>query len=186
MASEMKLRGRLLACDVSGAKLERLEANVLRMGMGEFVEMLNLADDEITAEEWVGPNGADRVLVDAPCSGLGTLRRHPEIRWRLGGEDLRRLPELQFEVLDRAAALVAVGGVLVYATCSFAAEENDAVIERFLEQEAGRFALVPADEGNAPASLYPGSLSPEGWLRFSPESVDSDSATAVRLRRLCR
>ncbi len=186
MASEMKKRGRFLACDLSGTRLERLEDNVLRMGMGEFVEMLNLTEDEITVEDWVGPNGADRVLVDAPCSGLGTLRRHPEIRWRLGGEDLRRLPELQFEVLDKAAALVAVGGVLVYGTCSFTREENESVVERFLEQEAGRFSIVPAAEGNAPDSVYPGNLSRDGWLRFPPGSVDCDSATAVRLRRLKR
>ncbi|MFW6286939.1 MAG: RsmB/NOP family class I SAM-dependent RNA methyltransferase, partial [Candidatus Sumerlaeota bacterium] len=186
IAADMKLEGRLIGCDTSAKRMGRLEENVLRLGTAEFVEMLHLDDDEITIEEWVGPDGADRVLVDAPCSGLGTIRRHPEIRWRRSGSDLRRLPELQLEILERAAELVAPGGCVVYGTCSFAPEENEQVVERFLERQDGKFVIVPAKEGNAPDSVYPGELSEDGWLRFPPHSVECDSATAVRLRRLRR
>jgi 16S rRNA (cytosine967-C5)-methyltransferase len=77
----------------------------------------------------------DRILVDAPCSGLGTVRRDPDIRWRRSESDLREFSDRQVELLRRAAAALATGGRLVYATCSSEPEENESVIERFLREE---------------------------------------------------
>ena len=85
--------------------------------------------------------GFDRILVDAPCSGLGTVRRDPDIRWRRSEHDLSEFSDRQVELLRRAATALAGGGRLVYATCSSEPEENESVIERFLREEPG-FALV--------------------------------------------
>jgi len=121
----------------------------------------------------------DAVLVDAPCSGLGTLRRHPELRWRRRSEDLPRLAELQGELLAGAAALVRPGGVLVYAVCSPLREETDDVIAGFLTT-APRFAresVVP----HLPAAAAP-LASADGALRTWPHRHDVDAFFAVRLR----
>ena len=83
------------------------------------------------------------MLVDAPCSGLGTLRAHPEIRWRRVPEDLDRLAALQAAILDRAASRVRPGGVLVYTTCTLSRVENEAVVESFVQRHPG-FAVEDA------------------------------------------
>ncbi len=95
-----------------------------------------------------GPVRFDTVLVDAPCSGTGTMRRHPEIPWRLAPDEVERaLPELQQALLSAAAARVASGGQLLYATCSVLSSENVQVVQAFLESSAGRdFALAPVSE----------------------------------------
>ena len=84
----------------------------------------------------------DRILVDAPCSGTGTLRRHPEIKWRLSLEEIRELSEKQFQLLRRAGEALAVGGRMVYSTCSLEKEENQEVVERFLASHPN-FRLLP-------------------------------------------
>lgn len=90
----------------------------------------------------------DSVLVDAPCTGVGTMRRHPEIPWRLAPKDISRaMPELQLALLSQAASRVAAGGQLVYATCSVLAEENEQVVDAFLKSpEGASFKLVPVSE----------------------------------------
>lgn len=102
----------------------------------------------------------DVVLVDAPCSGVGTLRRHPEIAWSLErdaveGEGAEALPTLQFELLRAAAARVRPGGALVYTTCSFMAAEDERVVERFLKTEEGSlFSVAPVVEAPAVAAIH--------------------------------
>lgn len=120
----------------------------------------------------------DAVLVDAPCSGLGTLRRHPEIRWRRRPEDLPRLAALQTELLDAAAALVRPGGRLVYAVCTPTRAETWDVVEPWLARH-GTFALEPA-AGVLGASRAP--LDDRGALRTLPAPHDLDAFFAVRLR----
>ena len=136
LASAMRGQGHLLACDTSAGRILRLEENLLRLGVGGFVGVCRLQDSDDDPEAVRGTDGlsdgADLVLVDAPCSGLGTLRRHPEIRWRLARADLARLATRQGAILDRAARLVGPGGRLVYATCSLADEENREVVAAFL------------------------------------------------------
>ena len=94
----------------------------------------------------------DKILVDAVCSGTGTLRRNPEIRWRLRAEDLTRLAGLQLSLLDNAADLVKPGGTLVYATCSLEPEENEQVVERFLSSHPGFRLKTAYDEGLKPST----------------------------------
>src|SRR5206468_3053245 len=108
-------------------------------------------------------NRFDCVLLDAPCSGLGTLRRDPDIRWRRSPDDLERLATIQVGMLGRAGEVVADGGRLVYATCSSEPEENEAVIRRFLEGHRD-FASAPE---RTPAELVR-FITGQGYFRTFP------------------
>src|SRR5262249_14966717 len=118
-------KGRLWALDVDDRKLDELRRRARRAGLSSARavegEETGGWPDEVEALR----GRADRVLVDAPCSGIGALRRNPEARWRLTEEDLVRLPEEQRRIAERARSLVAVGGRLIYATCTLLREEND-------------------------------------------------------------
>ncbi len=130
LAERMDNRGRIVAVDVTGAKLERVEANCRRMGI-EIVQT-------VLAEQ-VGSLQAgsfDLVLVDAPCSNTGVLARRPEARWRIRSQDVGSLAQLQAGLLEAALRHLASGGRLVYATCSIEPEENENVV-------AGLFARHP-------------------------------------------
>jgi len=119
----------------------------------------------------------DAVLVDVPCTGTGTFRRHPDARWRLRVADLAVLGALQREILEAAATVVRPGGLLVYSTCSLEPEENDAPVDRFLAAHPA-FTLEPPPAGTVPATVLDG-----GRLRVLPQRHGTDGAFAVRLRR---
>jgi 16S rRNA (cytosine967-C5)-methyltransferase len=122
----------------------------------------------------------DAVLVDAPCSGLGTLRAHPEIRWRREPADLQQLAARQEPILASAAQLVRPGGRLVYATCTVARAENEQVIERFLATHpAFRRGDARSHLSGAAASL----VGDDGFLRTSPDVGGLDGFFAARLER---
>jgi 16S rRNA (cytosine967-C5)-methyltransferase len=118
----------------------------------------------------------DRVLLDAPCSGTGTLRGNPEIKWRLTPDDIKRLAELQLILLGRAALSVASGGRLVYSTCSMEREENEAVIDRFLQSGAA-FRILKAA---APSEL----ITSEGFVRTFPHRHGTDGFFAAVLEKI--
>jgi 16S rRNA (cytosine967-C5)-methyltransferase len=113
------------------------------------------------------------VLLDAPCSATGTLRRNPDIGYLRQESDVRALAKLQTDLLSHAATLVAPGGVLVFATCSLEPEEGDAHIKRFLRNHEG-WALVPVNPNLAP----PGSVQPEGTLRTLPHMAATADGSA--------
>ena len=115
--------------------------NANRLGIS-IIEPMLIDAREIWQEF---PQQADRVLVDAPCSGLGVLRRKPDSRWRKTKELLTELPKLQLQILKSAGAAVKPGGLLVYSTCTIAQEENQDVVKAFLEV-ASEFSLVNAGE----------------------------------------
>jgi 16S rRNA (cytosine967-C5)-methyltransferase len=122
--------------------------------------------------------GFDAVLVDAPCSGLGTLRRHPELRWRRRPEDVPRLAALQEDILAGVAPLVRPGGVLVYAVCTLTRAENEDVVAHFRAAHPV-FEVEDIDAtGSAPAAL----ATPEGFLRTLPHRHGLDGFFAARLR----
>ncbi len=172
-------RGRLTAFDVSDVKLEELRTRARRAGLTN-VRALVVDAKLPDAEELALHGRADRVLCDVPCSGLGTLRRNPEARWRLQPSDLDELPPLQRAILERYAPLVAPGGRLVYATCTVDAAENDAVVDGFLAAHP-EFVAVPAKEilGRARAEQLGDGLR----LRVLPHVHDSDGFFAAVLRR---
>lgn len=123
----------------------------------------------------------DRVLVDAPCSGLGTIRRNPEIKWRITPRRLPALAALQRAILGRAAEALAVGGALLYVTCSTEPEENEQVVEAVLEGDPGLEARPLEPEGPA-ADL----VDADGALRTAPAGPDLDGFYARLLRRRTR
>ncbi|MGN0845755.1 MAG: RsmB/NOP family class I SAM-dependent RNA methyltransferase [Kiritimatiellia bacterium] len=137
--------GRLVAQEVNPRRLKRLQENLARLRLGWVETTQALADDAAAL--------FDRVLVDAPCSNTGVLRRRPDARWRWEAAHLKQLTELQGRILAAAAAHVAPGGLLVYSTCSNEPEENDGQIAAFLAAhpgfaEAGRRESVPFESGN--------------------------------------
>jgi 16S rRNA (cytosine967-C5)-methyltransferase len=132
MGALMKNTGRLYATDVSEKRLAKLGPRVARAGLSnvQAIRIAHERDDRI--QRLAGK--FDRVLVDAPCSGTGTLRRNPDLKWRQKPEQIVELTEMQTKILDAAAPLVRPGGVLVYATCSLLAQENGAIQQAFSER----------------------------------------------------
>ena len=143
------------AISIHAVDLHEYRAKLLSERMREFgIECVRTyAGDARDLAAIAGlPQEFPSVLVDAPCSGVGTLRRHPEIRWRLKPEDVDELAKLQLELLEAAAGRVGFGGMLVYATCSIFEEENRDVVDAFLESETGsQFDLCPIAELAVPA-----------------------------------
>jgi 16S rRNA (cytosine967-C5)-methyltransferase len=165
--------GRVVALDLHAAGVRRIAAEAARLGLAEVGPLV--ADARRPPLRGM----FDAVLVDAPCSGLGTLRRHPELRWRRGEDDLARLAILQGELLAGAAPLVRPGGTLVYAVCSPMRTETDDVIARFLADHR-RFARESAAP-QLPARAAP-LVSADGALRTWPHRHDLDGFFAMRLR----
>jgi len=168
---ELSREARLVvASDRSPVRLERLIANIERL---EARNIVALVGDGLAP----ATRPLDAVLVDAPCTGTGTFRRHPDARWRLRVSDLAVLAASQSALLRSAATLVRPGGLLVYSTCSLEPEENDMQIEGFLAEHPD-FALEPPPEQVVPAAALDA-----GRLRTLPQRHDIDGAFAARLRR---
>ncbi|MBR6888459.1 MAG: 16S rRNA (cytosine(967)-C(5))-methyltransferase RsmB [Selenomonadaceae bacterium] len=128
LAELMQNRGRIVAADIYETKLEHIKQNAERLGI-KIIEPL-LIDAQNIGEKFF--NQADKVLVDAPCSGLGVLRRKADIRWKKVSAELNDLPALQEKILASAAETLKRGGVLVYSTCTIIRRENQDVVEKFL------------------------------------------------------
>ncbi len=136
LAAAMAGRGQLIACDRSPRRLGRMKPRLARAEVENLVEMRALKGEK---EWWKKMDAkADRVLVDAPCSGTGSWRRRPYARWQLDGQALQRDVDRQAKLLVRAGGLVKVGGRLIYATCSVLGQENEQQVDGFLGSEAGR------------------------------------------------
>ena len=132
LAEMMKDQGEIVAVDISAARLGIVQANCHRLGISLVKTVRHDATQPLPF-----PAGAfDRVLVDAPCTGLGTWRRNPDGKWRVTEADIPRLQHVQQAILRQAARLVRPGGVLVYATCTMTPEENEGVIAPFLSAHA--------------------------------------------------
>ena len=164
---------RVIAADVSPGRLARVVHARDRLGLRATLEVV--AADARRAP--FAPGSFDVVLVDAPCTGTGTLRRHPDGKWRLRAAELGALVGLQREIIDAAAELVKPGGVLVYATCSLEPEENEEQVDAFLARD-DRFEPAPGDHGIDPA-LTDG----HGRLAALPQRTGFDGAFAARLHR---
>jgi 16S rRNA (cytosine967-C5)-methyltransferase len=161
------------AADVSIARLGRLRETIARLELSNVFPVVMDARQPALAP-------LDAVLVDAPCTGTGTFRRHPDARWRLKPSDVAVQAAGQRSILHAAAGLVAPGGLLVYATCSLETEENDAQVETFLAEQP-EWTLEPPPEGSVPVSVLDA-----GRLRVLPQRHGTDGAFAARLRRSTR
>ena len=158
LADLMHNKGTIYAVDRKGARLDLLRSNCFRLGVQivvpivgdirrplEWLHKIETAAPPSVKKARVGEPSVDRILVDAPCSGLGVLRRHPEAKWRKDEQALPRHQELQCQILEAVAPCLRPGGVLVYSTCSTEPEENEDVIERFCRahSEFHRESVVP-------------------------------------------
>ena len=143
LAAMMKNQGRIVACDTSPGRLERARPRLERAGA--TIAELQVLDGENGL--WPGAREGyyDCVLVDAPCSGTGTWRRHPEVRWQFTSEDLQEYMALQSGILDAASRLVAPGGCLIYAVCSLLAGEGEGQVADFLRRNQD-FDVFPVRE----------------------------------------
>ena len=163
LAALMENRGRVIACDIHPAKLAAVSRHCERLGVAN-VE-LRQCDAALLGTEY--PAMADRVLVDAPCSGLGVLRRRPEIKWRLGPSDLGGLAAGQRRLLWGAAGAVRPGGLLVYSVCTFEPEEGPDLAEAFLREhrefEPSAITAWPPGNGST-ACLLPHRTGTDGFF----------------------
>jgi 16S rRNA (cytosine967-C5)-methyltransferase len=178
IAELMRDNGEITAADISAAGLEKITANARRLGLNAIKTLA--ADFDRSLPPNLAAQRFDRVLVDAPCSGLGTLRSHPEIKWQRSAKDVSRLGELQRRILQRAATLLKPGGALVYSTCTLTCEENENVIDEFLASDHA-FVL---DEAAEYLPEQARSLSKGRYFLALPQRHNTDGFFAARMRKV--
>lgn len=174
----MRNTGRLYAFDVSAARLARAKPRFARSGLSNVVSVVVDEQNDTRVKRLRGK--AQRVLVDAPCSGLGTLRRNPDLKWRQHPDSLTHYIGLQADILKRAARCVAPGGRLVYSTCSVLPQENEAQVEAFLAEHPD-FYLVPVNE--LLEARIPNLTMSDSYLRLRPDMHGTDGFFAAVLDR---
>ena len=177
LGATMRNTGRLYAFDTSAHRLEALQPRLQRSGLNNVHPMVIAHEQDERIKRLTAK--ADRVLVDAPCSGLGTLRRSPDLKWRQSLKAVAELAELQARILASAARLVKPGGRLVYATCSLLREENEAVAEAFTQSQRD-FLPLPAGELLQHAGVQQATeLCRSGFLRLWPHLHGTDGFFAA-------
>jgi 16S rRNA (cytosine967-C5)-methyltransferase len=194
LADLMQNKGAIYAVDRKDTRIDLLRSNCQRLRVQnvvpiigdireprEWVSMIEIAGPPSAKKASVGKPSVDRVLVDAPCSGLGVLRRHPEAKWRKDEQALPRHQALQCQILEAVAPCLRPGGVLVYSTCSTEPEENEDVIGRFcrahaeFQRESVRPWLPTAAQGF---------VTEQGALSTMPNRFSMDGFYAARLRKV--
>ncbi len=178
LGASMRNTGRLYAFDVSGHRLAALKPRLARSGLSNVhpVQIAHERDDRI--KRLAGK--IDRVLVDAPCSGLGTLRRNPDLKWRQSPQAVAEMQAKQIAILGSAARLLKPGGRLVYATCSLLRAENEDVVAAFGEAHPD-FAVLPMAKALAAAHIAGAEslVSADGYLRLWPHVHATDGFFAA-------
>ena len=176
IAEFMDDRGEIIATDISAKGLKKIEENTNRLKL-KSVRTFQ-ADLSKPLNESLG-QPFDRILVDAPCTGFGTLRSHPEIKWNRGEADIKRLSDLQKKILANAASYLKPGGVLVYSTCTLIDDENEKVAENFLKHHQ-EFVL---DEAASYLPHEANSLVKDSYFLALPHEHNTDGFFAVRMRK---
>ena len=173
MAELMQNRGRIVAMDINRKKIEMSRVLAHRLGATIIEPMIHDATKN-PQNELCGK--FDRVLVDAPCSGMGTLRRNPEIKWNTTPEDMKKIPPLQKEILNRSASYLKTGGTIVYGTCTISSAENEEVVRDFLSTHPDfEYALPTASVGDM--------MDRHGMFRTFPHRHGTDGFFGAVLRR---
>jgi 16S rRNA (cytosine967-C5)-methyltransferase len=177
----MRSTGRVYAFDVSERRLAKLGPRLARSGLSNVHPQRIASERDPKLKRLSGK--IDRVLVDAPCTGLGTLRRNPDLKWRQTAQSLSELSAKQVAILAAAAGLVKRGGRLLYATCSILSEENERVVQAFLAAHPG-FRLVAPAVALAGAHIeLPGHTSAETFLRLRPDIHATDAFFGALMER---
>ena len=181
LGAAMRSTGRLYAFDTSGHRLDALKPRMARSGLSNVhpAQIAHERDERVKRLS----GKIDRVLVDAPCSGLGTLRRNPDLKWRQSPQSVAELQLKQAAILDSAARLVKSGGRLVYATCSLLHEENQGVAEAFGAAHPDFMPLSALDALTAAHAGRPEELVQGGYLRLWPHKHATDGFFAAVWQR---
>ena len=183
IAQLMENKGIIIAADIESKKLESLQLESKRLGIDIIqTKPLNLLKTTIKDFDFY----FDRVLIDAPCTGLGVIRRNPDTKWKRSKNDIARLCAQQKKMLNAAANLVKPGGLLVFAVCSCEKEENEDVVYTFLEKRKDFSIDKDFESGNyykLKTSLISRLISEKGFLKTYPEANNMDGFFAVRLKR---
>lgn len=169
---------KIIAIDKYSLRVESLKKNIERLGLKNilaFQEDLNNPKTELIKTKMVGK--ADKVLVDAPCSGFGVITKKPDIKWKRDSKDIIKLTKIQFELLELADKFVKPGGFLVYSTCTTEIEENQEMVERFLN----KYPYYTID--NATKYLPLEVVNSAGMMETFPHRHNVDGAFAVRLQK---
>jgi 16S rRNA (cytosine967-C5)-methyltransferase len=177
LGASMRNTGRLYAFDVSDKRLAQLKPRLARSGLSNVHPALIAHENDTKVKRLAGK--LDRVLVDAPCSGLGTLRRNPDMKWRHTPETIGEMNVKQSSILQAASRLVRPGGRLVYGTCSILRDENEAIVEQFLAANEA-FKLKPMHEVLAEQKIE---LEMGDYLKLSPNRHQTDGFFAAVLER---
>lgn len=178
LAMLMRGTGRVYAMDVSARRLAQLAPRAARAGVSDIHPIVLSGENDVRVKRLAGK--LDRVLVDAPCTGFGTLRRNPDLKWRHAESAVAEMAAKQLRILRAAARLVKPGGRLVYATCSLLREENDDVADAFLKETAGAFAPLHCGELLAAQRI---ALDTGARLRLRPHRHGTDGFFAVAFAR---
>jgi len=180
LGAMMRGSGRLYAFDVSEKRLAGLKPRLARSGLSNVHPQWIASESDARLKRLAGK--LDRVLVDAPCTGLGTLRRNPDLKWRQSEQSLAEHGARQEVILAAAARLVKPGGLMLYATCSLLDEENAVAVEKFLAAHA-QFELRPANAALAQQRI---ALDTGEYLRLAPHLHGTDGFFAALLARAVR
>jgi 16S rRNA (cytosine967-C5)-methyltransferase len=175
LAQLMGNRGELLAMDNSGSKLPLIQEAAQRLG----ITIIRTRAADLLQSAAFPADAFDRVLLDAPCSGLGVIRRNPEAKWRLTPEDITRLAAVQKVMLKNAIRMLRPGGVLLYSTCSTTLEENEAVVGDFLS----RHPHCVLENLNELFPVYRELFTAEGMFRAWPHRYNMDGFFSARIRK---
>lgn len=173
LAELMQDQGTVWAIDRTASRLKKLEQNLDRLGLNSVRIQTG---DSRTLTQFEGT--CDRVLVDAPCSGLGTLNRHADARWKQTPESVQELSQMQREILDRAATWVKPNGTLVYATCTLHPSENESVIQDFLNRHPDWSLDRPSSD--SPVTKF---INTESWIKVLPHCHNMDGFFMARLKK---
>jgi len=182
LGAAMRSTGRLYAFDVNGHRLDKLKPRLARSGLSNVhpAQLANERDDRVKRLS----GKIDRVLVDAPCSGLGTLRRNPDLKWRLSAKAIDELCELQARILESACRMLKPGGRLVYATCSPLRREDEAIAEAFTAAHP-EFTLLDAGELLKAAGVERADeLNANGYMRSWPHAHAMDGFFAAAWQKV--
>jgi 16S rRNA (cytosine967-C5)-methyltransferase len=178
LGAMMQSQGRLYALDISEKRLANLKPRLKRSGLSNLHPQLIAHENDSKIKRLAGK--IDRVLVDAPCSGLGTLRRNPDIKFRQSAQSVTELIQLQTAILSSASKLLKPGGRLVYATCSILPQENRDVVDAFLADHP-EFTVRPAGEIFAQQKIP---MEAGEYLQLLPQLHNTDAFFAAVLERI--
>ena len=176
LAEIMGDRGEIVAVDSDPVRLKLLEENLRRLRLTSVTPLRA----DLLSPAFSPDRPFDRILVDAPCSGLGIIRRHPDLKWGKKESDVPRLAALQLKLLRAAAGLLAPGGTLAYSTCTIEPEENSDMVDRFLRESSG-FRAVPPPPGCL--GKMEELLTPEGYIAPFPHRHGMNGGFVALVRR---